>query len=201
MDVSPRHLDRTADRLHLEDLPTPQGQRLTLMQGSLLYGDARLVGYDAAVFIEVIEHIEPTRLGMCEQVLFGYTRPGTVIVTTPTRDYNVQWLRLRTGGLRHRDHRFEWTHGEFQQWARRVAERYGSTVAFVAIGPEDLHVGLPTQMGGIHTMHLTIPELALIVLIGPSGAGKSTFAHRHFRPTQVLSSDACRALVADSDTD
>jgi protein phosphatase len=50
-------------------------------------------------------------------------------------------------------------------------------------------------------MPLTIPELALIVLIGPSGAGKSTFAQRHFRPTEVLSSDACRALVADAETD
>jgi len=50
-------------------------------------------------------------------------------------------------------------------------------------------------------MHLTIPEVALVVLIGPSGAGKSTFARNHFRPTEVLSSDACRALVADSETD
>jgi protein phosphatase len=49
-------------------------------------------------------------------------------------------------------------------------------------------------------MPLTIPELSLVVLIGPSGAGKSIFAQRHFRPTEVLSSDACRALVADSDT-
>jgi protein phosphatase len=48
-------------------------------------------------------------------------------------------------------------------------------------------------------MHLTIPELSLVVLIGPSGAGKSTFAQRHFLPTEVLSSDACRALVADSE--
>jgi protein phosphatase len=50
-------------------------------------------------------------------------------------------------------------------------------------------------------MQLTIPEPALVVLIGPSGAGKSTFAQRHWRPTEVLSSDACRALVADSETD
>jgi protein phosphatase len=49
-------------------------------------------------------------------------------------------------------------------------------------------------------MHLTIPEFALVVLIGPSGAGKSTFARRHFMSTEVLSSDACRALVADSET-
>ena len=50
-------------------------------------------------------------------------------------------------------------------------------------------------------MQLTIPESALVVLIGPSGAGKSTFARHHFRPTEVLSSDACRALVADDEAD
>ena len=121
MDVSRRHLDRAAARLRLEDFPPPQRQRLKLIQGSLLYRDTRLVGYDAAVLIEVIEHLEPTRLGMFAQVLFGYTRPGMVILTTPNREYNVQWPSLRAGGLRHRDHRFEWTRAEFQQWARRVA--------------------------------------------------------------------------------
>lgn len=50
-------------------------------------------------------------------------------------------------------------------------------------------------------MKVTIPELSLIVLIGPSGAGKSTFAARHFAATEVLSSDACRALVADDEND
>ncbi len=48
---------------------------------------------------------------------------------------------------------------------------------------------------------LAIPELSLVVLIGPSGSGKSTFAARHFRPTEVLSSDACRALVSDDEND
>lgn len=49
-------------------------------------------------------------------------------------------------------------------------------------------------------MKLTIPELALVLLVGPSGAGKSTFARRHFKPTEVLSSDACRGLVSDDET-
>jgi protein phosphatase len=50
-------------------------------------------------------------------------------------------------------------------------------------------------------MEIAIPELALVVLIGPSGAGKSTFARAHFKPTEILSSDACRGLVADNETD
>ncbi|MGE5549597.1 MAG: polynucleotide kinase-phosphatase [Bacteroidota bacterium] len=50
-------------------------------------------------------------------------------------------------------------------------------------------------------MKLTIPELSLVVLIGPSGAGKSTFARRHFKPTEVISSDFCRGLVADDEND
>ncbi len=48
-------------------------------------------------------------------------------------------------------------------------------------------------------MNLSLPELSLIVLIGPSGAGKSTFARTHFKPTEVLSSDFCRALVSDDE--
>ena len=50
-------------------------------------------------------------------------------------------------------------------------------------------------------MKLTIPELALVVLIGPSGAGKSSFARKHFKPTEVLSSDYCRGLVSDNEND
>src|SRR6266446_225452 len=48
-------------------------------------------------------------------------------------------------------------------------------------------------------MNITIPKLSLVVLIGPSGSGKSTFARKHFLPTEVLSSDGCRALVSDEE--
>src|ERR1043166_2675030 len=50
-------------------------------------------------------------------------------------------------------------------------------------------------------MKITVPNLSLIVLVGPSGSGKSTFAREHFKPTEVLSSDACRALVSDDEND
>ncbi|HEY1572793.1 MAG TPA: polynucleotide kinase-phosphatase [Pseudonocardiaceae bacterium] len=48
---------------------------------------------------------------------------------------------------------------------------------------------------------LSIPDMALVALIGVSGSGKSAFAARHFAPTQVLSSDACRGMVADDEND
>jgi protein phosphatase len=48
---------------------------------------------------------------------------------------------------------------------------------------------------------LGVPALSLVVLIGTTGSGKSTFAHRHFAPTEVLSSDACRGLVSDDEND
>ena len=50
-------------------------------------------------------------------------------------------------------------------------------------------------------MKITIPELCLVALIGPSGSGKSHFASRHFKQTEVVSSDACRAMVADDAND
>src|SRR5689334_23040282 len=50
-------------------------------------------------------------------------------------------------------------------------------------------------------MKATIPELSLVLLIGPSGCGKSTFGRTHFKPTEVLSSDFCRGLVADNEND
>lgn len=50
-------------------------------------------------------------------------------------------------------------------------------------------------------MNLRIPELSLVVLAGPTGSGKSTFARKHFKPTEILSSDFCRGLVADDEND
>ena len=48
-------------------------------------------------------------------------------------------------------------------------------------------------------MNISIPELALVVLVGPSGAGKSSFARAHFKPTEVVSSDFCRGVLADDE--
>src|ERR1700761_7033340 len=48
-------------------------------------------------------------------------------------------------------------------------------------------------------MTIRIPRLSLVVRVGPSGSGKSTFARKHFLPTEILSSDACRGMVSDDE--
>jgi protein phosphatase len=50
-------------------------------------------------------------------------------------------------------------------------------------------------------MPLTIPDFSLVVMMGASGSGKTTFAERHFRPSEILSSDRCRGMVADDEFD
>ena len=50
-------------------------------------------------------------------------------------------------------------------------------------------------------MKIVLPELSLVVLVGVSGSGKSTFARRHFKATEVLSSDVCRGWVSDDEND
>jgi 3' terminal RNA ribose 2'-O-methyltransferase Hen1 len=146
LDVSVRELARAARRLRLDELPAPLRARLTLMQGSLTYRDARLHGYDAAALVEVIEHLDEARLWTLERVVFGAARPGTVVVTTPNAEYNARYTSLPAGETRHEDHRFEWSRARFQVWAQRVAEQFGYGVKFAPIGDEDPQLGSPTQM-------------------------------------------------------
>ena len=146
MDVSHRALEIARDRLHYDRLPPIQKERLRLLHGSLIYRDQRLAGFDAAAVVEVIEHLDAPRLAAFERVLFECARPRTIVITTPNREYNVKWETLPAGKMRHRDHRFEWTRAEFQEWANRVAARFGYAVRFLPVGPEDSSVGPPTQM-------------------------------------------------------
>jgi 3' terminal RNA ribose 2'-O-methyltransferase Hen1 len=146
MDVSIRSLEIAERKLNLERLPEARRKRIRLIQGSLIYRDVRLAGFDAAAIVEVLEHLEPERLAAFERVLFECTRPANVVLTTPNREYNSLFEGLQEGTLRHRDHRFEWTRAEFQDWGSRVALRWGYSVRFIPVGPEDPDRGPPTQM-------------------------------------------------------
>ena len=146
VDVSHRALEGAARRLHLDRMPERRRERLTLFQSSLTYRDRRLAGYDAATLLEVVEHVEPSRLAALERAVFGAAQPRHVLVTTPNAEYNVRFETLPAGTFRHRDHRFEWTRAEFERWARGVADAHGYDVRFLPVGPEDPEVGPPTQL-------------------------------------------------------
>ena len=147
VDISHRALEIAMSRLRLEQLAPRQRERVQLFQTALTYRDRRLAGYDAAVVVEVIEHLDPPRLRSFERVLFEQAKPGTVVVTTPNAEYNAKFESLPAGRFRHRDHRFEWSRDEFADWAGEIAARYGYSVRFLPVGPEDTDLGAPTQMG------------------------------------------------------
>lgn len=146
IDVSHRSLVLAAGRLHLDRLPERQRQRIELRQGSLLYRDAMLEGFDAAAMVEVIEHLDPARFAAMERVVFEFARPQHVVITTPNREYNALFPTLEPGRLRHPDHRFEWTRSEFSAWASGVASRFGYSVTVEPVGPTHAEHGAPTQM-------------------------------------------------------
>jgi 3' terminal RNA ribose 2'-O-methyltransferase Hen1 len=144
VDVSARALEVAAKKF--ERTPDRVKQRLTLRQSALTYVDQSLAGYDAAVLMEVIEHVDEPRLPALEHSVFGAAKPGTVVVTTPNVEYNVRFPTLPEGKLRHTDHRFEWTRAQFRAWADGVADRYNYTVRYLPVGQDDPEVGPPTQL-------------------------------------------------------
>ena len=146
VDVSARALQLAARDLHLDRMPAKQRERLKIFQSALTYRDDRLAGLDAAVLMEVIEHVDPERLPALERAVFGFAAPATIVVTTPNAEYNVLFDTLPAGSMRHRDHRFEWTRAEFAAWAERVAGAYHYQVEFHPVGPEHPDAGPPTQL-------------------------------------------------------
>ena len=146
VEVAPRVLANASSRMKLDTMSDGQRQRIELLQGSLVYRDKRLSGFDVAAVIEVIEHMEAERLSAFEAAVFGHAQPAAVIITTPNREYNVLFEGMAPDAMRHPDHRFEWTRAEFQHWAESVAQAYNYGVRFEGIGAEDPGHGHPTQL-------------------------------------------------------
>lgn len=143
-DVSARSLQQAGRRLHVDRMSERQSDRIELFQGALSYEDPRFAGFDAAVLMEVVEHVDQPRLEALESVVFGAARPRAVVVTTPNSEYNALYEDLV--GMRHPDHRFEWTRAEFADWSDRVASTYGYSADVRGIGERDEQLGTPTQM-------------------------------------------------------
>jgi 3' terminal RNA ribose 2'-O-methyltransferase Hen1 len=159
VDASAAALDRAARRLRVDEMAPRQRERVRLLLGGLTYADRRLRGYDAAVLAEVVEHVDPGRLGALEEAVFGVAAPPTVVVTTPNAEYNPRYPGLAPGALRHPDHRFEWTRAQFRAWAEPVASRYGYSVRFEPVGDEDPGAGPPTQMAVLRRAGAAEPAL------------------------------------------
>lgn len=147
MDVSIRSLEIAHKRIGLDRLPSRIKNKISLFHGSLMYKDKRFAGFDAAIVMEVVEHLDPPRLAAFEKVLFKHAKPKTIILTTPNREYNAMWENLPEGAMRHSDHRFEWTRDEFREWAGTLADQYNYLTAYYTIGPESSSFGSPMQMG------------------------------------------------------
>ncbi|SUV52948.1 Trans-aconitate methyltransferase [Bergeyella zoohelcum] len=146
MDVSYSELLKAKEKLHFDEMPPKQKEKLQLFQGALTYRDQRLHGFDAAAVVEVIEHLDLNRLQAFERVLFGFAQPKTIVLTTPNKEYNVMWEQLEAENMRHDDHRFEWTREEFQQWADKIGKMYNYSVEILPIGYEEENIGAPSQM-------------------------------------------------------
>jgi 3' terminal RNA ribose 2'-O-methyltransferase Hen1 len=146
MDVSYRELLKAKERLHWEEMSPKQRERVDLIQGALTYRDARLAGFDAAAVVEVIEHMDPSRLSAFERSLFEFAQPRTIVLTTPNAEYNTVYDSLSAGTFRHSDHRFEWSRAEFKSWCDNVGKRYGYTSMIEQVGEVHEQFGGPSQM-------------------------------------------------------
>ena len=151
----------------------------------------------------MIEHLDPPRLAAFERVVFGTRARAVVVVTTPNVEYNVRFETLPAGSCATATTASSGRAPSSRRGRTASASGTATRVEFGPIGTDDPERRRADADGGVHADDdaITIPDLCLVTLVGVSGSGKSTFAARHFAPTEVVSSDFCRGLVADDEND
>jgi len=127
-----------------ELMPGAGEGRLTLLNGSLVKPHPDAGGADAITLVEVIEHLDPSRLSQAEAAVFSGYRAPLVLVTTPNVEFNPL-LGLPPGRLRDPDHRFEWPRSRFRAWAAGVARRHGYSLRIGGIGEPHPVLGTASQ--------------------------------------------------------
>ena len=130
-------------------LPEQERQKITLKSMDVAsVGKVLAEGRSAITAVEVIEHIPDTNW---IRKLFDFY-PDILVATTPNRDFNSLYPEfsvaggLLANGLRHPDHRFEFTREEFKDWANTHADEQGYTATLLPIGPTDIEHGSSAQM-------------------------------------------------------
>jgi len=107
---------------------------LEVYAGSVADHDVRFKDIDAVTMIELVEHLHPSELEQLPEAVFGHMSPRVVVVTTPNSEYNVLFPDY-SGGMRHWDHKFEWTRLQFRDWAKSVVARFDKySVSFSGVG-------------------------------------------------------------------
>ncbi|MBB4004533.1 MAG: methyltransferase domain-containing protein [Aurantimonas endophytica] len=139
-------------RVRLGSLLDDGSDRIKLVHGSLIEAGPRYAGFDCAVLVETIEHVDPARLGSLERAVFATMRPATVVVTTPNAEFN-RLLGVPANRFRHPDHRFEWDRPRFRQWAEGVASRNGYQVSCSDIAGNHRDLGGTSQMAVFERPH------------------------------------------------
>ena len=178
VDVSTRALtDRRPPAAGWTGWASGRRARLTLFQGALTYTDTRLAGLRrrrADGGHRARRPAAAARAGARRSS--AHARPGTVRRDHPERRVQRP-LRGPRPGMRHPDHRFEWTRAEFAAWAaRRGRDGTATRSSVAAVGDDDPEVGPPTQMAvftyGRMTAHdaRRSPSCRLVVLVGVSGS-------------------------------
>lgn len=135
----------TAARAVVQSLPAERQAVVEIRHGSFAANDDLPTEMDAATLVETIEHVDPRHLSRVERCVFQGMAPGTVVVTTPNRDYNTL-LGLAADTVRHADHRFEWSREKFRRWIQGVAGRNHYRATFRDIGRADPVCGGCSQM-------------------------------------------------------
>ncbi len=139
------------------------GKKIELLHGSMSEGGDAFTGFDCAILLETIEHIDPDRLSALEMAVFGRMHPGTVIITTPNAEFN-QILGVPQHRFRHPDHRFEWDRMKFRKWAQGVAARHG-------------YQATCSDIAGHHPIYGGASQMA--VFVSEKRPGDSSRADRH----------------------
>ncbi|XP_071439262.1 small RNA 2'-O-methyltransferase [Hetaerina americana] len=131
---------------HLSMRSTPFSVKV--LAGSIAKPDPCLMGCDAVIAIELIEHLYPNDLEEVPFTIFGFIHPSVALITTPNGDFNVLFGQMH--GFRHPDHKFEWSRVQFQDWAMNIVQRYPDyEVTFKGIGKGPIgseHFGCCSQM-------------------------------------------------------
>ncbi|KAB0800814.1 hypothetical protein PPYR_06553 [Photinus pyralis] len=119
-----------------------------ILQGSISDPDPRLTDVDAVIGIEIIEHLYPDTLEALPYNVFGFIKPKLAVFTTPNADFNVLFPNFK--GMRHWDHKFEWTREQFEMWGNNIVTRFPNySVSFKGIGEGPAgtdHLGCCSQM-------------------------------------------------------